>query len=117
MTTDRLIQILEWFKEHGIKSIDKAIKQTEKNNLAYTFPTQVIKFKGNSIINDVVHTKLRIIDNDIELTGLEKITYSKRFNEVTFHYVSGEKKKIKGEKPLFNLVNLCGYDLFQILNT
>lgn len=66
-------------------------------------------------MNDVIHTKLRVID-DTELTGLEKITYSKRFEELTFHYVDGKKIKKTGGKEMFNLVNLTGNDLFKLIN-
>lgn len=109
-------EVLRWYKNHGIKSIDRAIKQTEKNDLAYIFPENIIKFKGNSILNDVIHTKLRVIDNNIELTGLEKITYSKRFGELTFHYIDGKKIKKTGGEEMFNLVKLTGDDLFRLIS-
>lgn len=116
ITTDRLIEILDWYKNHGIKSIDKAIKQTEKNDLSYVSPERRIKFKGNSIINDVVHTKLRVIDKDIKLTGIDEISYSKRFNELTISYIDGKKIKKRGDEAMFQMINLTGYELFNLLN-
>lgn len=110
------MEVLEWYQSHGIRSIDKAIKQTEKNNLSYIFPERKIKFKGNSVMHDVVHTKLRVSDDKIKLTGIESIEYSKRFNEVTIKYISGEKIKKRGDKALFQLLNLTGQELFNLLN-
>lgn len=67
-------------------------------------------------MNDVIHTKLRVTDNDILLSGLKKITYSKRFDVLTFHYIDGKKIEKTGGKEMFNLVNLTGSDLFRLIN-
>ena len=109
------MEILEWYKTHGIRSIDKAIKQTEKNNFSYVFPEKRIKLKGNSVINDVVHTKLRVM-GDIKLTGLDEIVYSPRFNKLIFKYVNGEKIEKRGDEAMFQMINLTGYELFNLLN-
>ena len=110
-----MIEVLDWYKSNGIKSIDRAIKQTEKNSWSYVFPQNTISFKGNSVINDAVHTKLRVTDSDINLTGMDKITYSPRFNEVTFNYVGGEKIKKRGDKAMFQFIELTPYDLFNLM--
>lgn len=66
-------------------------------------------------MNDVVHTKLRVTDKSIKLTGIDEICYSKRFNELTFNYVDGSKIKKRGDEAIFQLVNLTGYEMFNLL--
>ena len=109
------MEVLNWYKTHGIRSIDKAIKHTEKNNLSYIFPEKKIKLKGNSVMNDVVHTKLRVM-GDIKLTGLDEIVYSPRFNKLIFKYVNGDKIEKRGDEAMFQMINLTGYELFNLLN-
>lgn len=111
-----ILQIFREFEKLGIESIDEAIKHTDKNDIAYICPQREIKFKGHSIVHDVINKNLRISSNDINTVGLKKITYSKRFSKLTFHYQDGKKIEKEGDEVMFNLMSLNGDELFRVLN-
>lgn len=113
---DILIQILREFEKAGIENIAEAIKSTDKNDLSFVCPQREIKFKGHSVMHDVINSKLRITDKKIPITELRKINYSKRFSKLTLHYKNDKKKEIGGDEQVFTLVNLTGDELFKVLN-
>lgn len=113
---DMILEIFREFEKLGIQSIEEAIKHTDKNDISYICPQREIKFKGHSVVHDVINKNLRIVSNDLSTIGLKKITYSKRFSKLTFHYQNGEKIEKEGDKVVFNLMSLNGDELFRVLN-
>lgn len=115
ITKELILEILREFEKLGIKNIDEAIKCTDKNDMSYVSPQKEIKFKGHSIVHDVINKNLRI-DGGINPVGLKKITYSKKFSKITFHYNDGKKIEKEGGEVMFNLLALTGDEVFRVLN-
>lgn len=115
ITKDKILEIFREFEKLGIKTLDEAIKHTDKNDIAYVSPQREIKFKGHSVVHDVINKNLRITDGT-ETLNLKKIIYSKRFSKLTFHYHDDTKIEKEGDKVMFNLIGLTGDELFRVLN-
>lgn len=112
---EKILEILRGFEKLGITNIEEAIKFTDKNDISYMCPQREIKFKGHSIVHDVINKNLRMT-KDINPVGLKKITYSKKFSKVTFHYQNGKKIEKEGGEVMFNLMGLNADEVFRVLN-
>ena len=115
ITKDTILEVLGKFELMGIVKIEDAIKYVDKNDISYLKEQREIKFKGHSVIHDIINKNLRL-PASVEIAGLKRITYSKRFKTTAFHYQNGDKIEKKGDEAMFDFVKLTGDEVFRILN-